>query len=77
MPKTDPEQERYDPHKRANLSADDVVAEYPIAKATLAKWRCYGTGPAWCKLGARVVYRRVDLDAWVESNARKPLAAND
>ena len=59
------------------MTTDDVVQETTIAKATLAKWRCYGTGPDWVKLGARVMYRRIDLDAWIASNTRTPTAAND
>jgi hypothetical protein len=32
---------------------------------TLEKHRIYGTGPAFCKLGGRVVYAIADLQAWV------------
>jgi predicted DNA-binding transcriptional regulator AlpA len=37
---------------------------------TLEKHRIYGTGPRYSKLGGRVVYRREDLQAWVESGAK-------
>ncbi len=59
------------------MSADDVTKETTIAKATLAKWRWNGNGPPWCKCGARVVYSRDDLDAWIASNTRSPAGAND
>lgn len=38
-----------------------------LSVSTLAKLRLSGNGPAYCKLGRRVVYRREDLDAWLES----------
>lgn len=65
-----------DPGQRF-MSVDDVTKELPIAKATLAKWRWNGSGPAFCKLGNRVVYKRADLEAWIAGNTRLPSAAND
>lgn len=32
---------------------------------TLRYWRHTGTGPRSARIGRRVVYRRVDLDAWI------------
>ena len=49
-----------------------VLREIEAAKycgssvSTFSKLRCYGGGPAFCKLGRRVVYRIEDLDAWLE-----------
>ncbi len=40
-----------------------------LAVATLAKLRCLGGGPAYLKLGRKVVYRRADLADWL--NARQ------
>ena len=40
-----------------------------LAVATLAKLRCVGGGPAYLKLGRKVLYRRSDLAAWL--NARR------
>ncbi|KAA5601759.1 helix-turn-helix transcriptional regulator [Blastochloris sulfoviridis] len=37
-----------------------------LSGRTLEKHRTYGTGPRYCKLGGRVVYRLEDLVAWVE-----------
>jgi hypothetical protein len=36
-----------------------------LAIATLAKLRCIGGGPAYLKLGRRVIYRRGDLADWL------------
>lgn len=40
------------------------------AVQTLAKWRVYGLGPRWHKVGRSVLYDRAELDAWVQSNGR-------
>lgn len=34
----------------------------------LQEWRSNGRGPRYVKVGKTVVYRRADLDKWVESN---------
>ncbi len=49
----------------------EVAARYcGTSKFRLAKARERGTGPAYHKMGARVVYRRDDLDQWLESLPR-------
>ena len=35
-----------------------------LAKQTLARWRCEGRGPAFLRLGKRVLYRAPDVEAW-------------
>ena len=40
------------------------VLRTPVA--TLRYWRHLGTGPRRFRLGRRVLYRRDDLQAWVE-----------
>jgi len=35
--------------------------------ATLRYWRHLGTGPRSFRLGRRVLYRRDDLDAWIDA----------
>jgi hypothetical protein len=44
----------------------------PIARQTLAKWRCTGlNGPAWVRLGSVAIrYRQSDLDAWLAKQGR-------
>jgi predicted DNA-binding transcriptional regulator AlpA len=36
-----------------------------ISKSTLDKLRGSGGGPLYIKVGARVVYDRIDLDTWL------------
>jgi excisionase family DNA binding protein len=53
----------------ATLSAEEAAKFLGLATSTLAKLRLSGHGPVYCKLGRRVVYRREDLEAWLESRA--------
>lgn len=38
----------------------------------LAQWRHRGIGPAYYKLGRKIVYRGADLNAWAEQNRVEP-----
>ena len=38
-----------------------------LGQPTMERFRISGDGPSYCKLGGAVRYRRVDLDAWLES----------
>lgn len=53
------------------LTAGQAAKVLGLAASTLAKLRLIGNGPAYCKLGRRVVYRREDLDAWLESHVAR------
>lgn len=41
-----------------------------VSDLTLRKWRWEGKGPQFVKIGRKVAYRPVDLDAWVQSQLR-------
>ena len=45
------------------------AAEYlGLSKSTLDKWRCYGEGPKFIKMGSRAIrYRLSDLDDYIAS----------
>jgi len=51
-----------------SYAVGDAARYLGLSLSCLNKWRCYGTGPRFCKLGRRVVYRQSDLDAWREQN---------
>ena len=58
------------------LMPEAVAVELGVAPATLAAWRSRGTGPAFVKLGPRLVrYRRADLSTYVASHLRHPAGA--
>ena len=52
------------------LKTPDAAVHLGLSPRTLEKHRCYGTGPAFRKLGGRVVYAISDLDAWADIGLR-------
>jgi predicted DNA-binding transcriptional regulator AlpA len=56
---------------RITLTADEAGKVLGLATSTLAKLRLSGNGPVYCKLGRRVVYRREDLETWLESRVAR------
>ncbi|CAN0560176.1 unnamed protein product [Laminaria digitata] len=61
----------------AILSASQASRYLDLSISTLAKWRHYGTGPRYSKLGRRVVYRVDELDSWVQQNQHTSTAEYD
>ena len=58
-------------HPRSNLHTPDEAADFLRSNArTLERWRTTGGGPRFVKVGRRVCYRRVDLEAFVRANLR-------
>lgn len=58
------------------LHDHQTAAEYVgRSPATLHQLNSRGLGPKSYKMGKRRMYRKPDLDAWVESHADKPGAA--
>ena len=54
-----------------NLRPDQAAAYLGISKSKLAKLRMEinrDQGPPFSKIAGCVVYRRCDLDAWIEAN---------
>jgi predicted DNA-binding transcriptional regulator AlpA len=48
-----------------------------LSGRTLEKHRTYGTGPAFKKLGGRVVYAIADLQAWANRGTKNSTAESD
>ncbi len=58
---------------KPNTQRPNEAAEYlGVPVETLAQWRYRRQGPAYVKLGRRVVYRTADLDAWMDANTVRP-----
>lgn len=49
-----------------NLLEAEVAQWIRQNPRTLRLWRSLGTGPKWAKLGRRIVYRRSDVQAWID-----------
>jgi hypothetical protein len=41
-------------------------------RAKLAQWRHKRTGPAYYRLGRKIIYRGADLNLWAEANRVDP-----
>ena len=52
------------------LRTPEAARFLSLSGRTLEKHRTYGTGPAYRKLGGRVVYAIEDLQAWAELGAK-------
>ena len=51
------------------LRTKEAAAFLSLSARTLEKHRTYGTGPAYHKLGGRVVYSVDDLETWADRGA--------
>lgn len=49
------------------LCARAIAAMLRVKPQTLALWRVERRGPRWLKVGRRVLYRQVDINAWLAS----------
>lgn len=49
------------------MTLAEVAEEKRISPATLRYWRHRGEGPKSFKLGRRVMYKRTDVDSWVQA----------
>jgi len=57
-----------------HLNQTDLAARWKMSPRTLERWRYDGDGPAYLKLGSRVVYRLVDIEAHEERRRQEALA---
>ena len=46
----------------------DVIGD----RTKLAQWRHKGIGPAYYRLGRKIIYRGEDLNAWADANRVDP-----
>ena len=49
----------------------EAAAYLGLSTRTLEKHQCYGTGPAYNKLGGRIVYVIEDIEAWASLGLRR------
>lgn len=55
------------PAAQAIFNTKEAADYCRLSKPTLERFRISGQGAPYIKLGGAVRYRRVDLDAWLES----------
>lgn len=54
-------------HQAEYLDTPAAASHLGLSRQRLETWRCTGGGPAFCKLGNAVRYRRADLDEFMAS----------
>lgn len=57
------------------LNAGQLATRWGMSRESLAQWRYLGRGPAYVKVGKRVLYRLSDVLAFEESQTVNPGAA--
>jgi hypothetical protein len=58
-------------HRRLLPPRDAAHRLGDIATQTLAKWRVYGTGPEFVRVGSRVFYEESALEAYIAERRRR------
>lgn len=59
------------------LTISEVAAHLRTPIATLRYWRHIGHGPAGFRVGKRVVYRRIDVEEWLEAERLRQYRSPD
>lgn len=59
---------------RTCLNQTELASRWTISARTLERWRWTGEGPAFLKIGGRVVYRLEDVLAYEQSRQRHSTA---
>jgi len=59
---------------RVLLNTTDAAAYVGASESSLNKWRIYGTGPRFLKIGSRVKYDLDELNRWLASRERATTA---
>jgi predicted site-specific integrase-resolvase len=54
-----------------HLNQIELSRRWNISHRTLERWRSIGEGPAFLKLGGRVLYRREDIEAFEDTQLRR------
>jgi len=55
---------------RALMRRQQAASYIGVSTPTLDRWRTTGEGPAYLKVGATIVYDRVDCDAFLDKCRR-------
>ncbi|MBK1655366.1 helix-turn-helix transcriptional regulator [Allochromatium vinosum] len=55
------------------LTDGETAAELRVTTRTLARWRAERCGPAWLRVGRRVLYRRESIERWLMNREQVPV----
>jgi len=55
-----------------HLGQDDLADRWQMSARTLERWRSQQQGPAFLKLGGKVIYRMEDILAYEAAQLRTP-----
>ncbi|WP_448506101.1 helix-turn-helix transcriptional regulator [Immundisolibacter sp.] len=58
------------------LSPRQLAARWGLSEKTLERWRMLGTGPAFLKLGSRVLYSLTEIEAHERERTRRCTAGD-
>lgn len=58
------------------LSPRQLAARWGLSEKTLERWRMLGTGPAFLKLGSRVLYSLAEIEAHERQRTRRCTAGD-
>jgi excisionase family DNA binding protein len=58
--------------EQANMTTQEAANYLRVAPRTMENWRTAGTGPAYSKIGGRVVYSRAKLDEYFRAREVNP-----
>jgi len=64
-------------NQRRLLGPDEASDYLRMARQTLARWRCYGLGPRFVRIGGRIFYDASDLDAFIAARKFQSTAEAD
>ncbi len=59
--------------QRHCMNQKELARRWGMSHRTLERWRYTGQGPVFLKLGGRVVYRLVDVEAFEQSQLQRAL----
>ena len=58
----------------SHFSQAELAFRWRISPRTLERWRWSKTGPAYLKIGGRVIYRLEDIEAFEKTSIRPVVA---
>jgi len=59
-------------HPILHLNQVQLARRWSLSPRTLERWRWRDQGPAYLKVGGRVVYRQTDIEAFERDAAHRP-----